>query len=164
MPKGNRGKSKVERLGHRNPVITNAKTHHRRLRRRCSGQLQRHPGGQHNAERLPLHRCSGALHHHPAPPGAVHREPRLLHIVTDNADSIIIFYFSTGHRAQLPRTTDAPEKDNHWRKRSRSTATSGNSSTASPVYEPHLPEVDQLGHPRCSTPPASEQPQGRRPR
>ena len=106
------------------------RTHHRRLIRRCSGQLQRHPGGQHDAERSPLHRSSGALHRHPAPPGAVHLKPRVLQYVTDNADSIIIHNLSTGHRAHLPHTTDAPEQDNHGRKRCRTTVISGNSSTA----------------------------------
>ena len=86
------------------------RTHHRLLRRRCSGQLQRHPGGQHGDVRLPLHRWSGALLRHPASPGDVHPEPRLLYYITDNADSIIILNLSTGHRVHLPHTPDAPRR------------------------------------------------------
>ena len=55
---------------------------------------------------------------------------------------------STKHRAQLPRTLDETEKDNHGRKRSRATATSGNSSrprlSTSPT-SPTLNNPDALG-------------------
>ena len=48
--------------------------------------------------------------------------------VPDNTTTTINSKLSTGHRAQLPHILDATEKDNHWRKRSRYTVTSGNSS------------------------------------
>ena len=50
--------------------------------------------------------------------------------VFDNTNTTIYPKLSTGHRSHLPHTTDAPEQDNHWRKSSRSTVTSGNSSMA----------------------------------
>ena len=60
----------------------------------------------------------------------------------DNTNTIINPKLSTGHRAQLPHTLDETEKDNHGRKRSRHTVTSGNSSRPRLSTSPTSPTLN----------------------
>ena len=110
------------------------RTHHRLLRRRCSGRLYRHPRWQHDDERPPLHHCSGALHRHPAHPGAVPCKLRRDMDVTDNAAHrpLNISNHSTGKRAPLPSASGAPWHGNYVRMWKR---------TLSPRETPARPSV-----------------------
>ena len=68
-------------------------------------------------------------------------DPALSDYVPDNTKTTVFLNLSTRPRAHLPHIPDATEKDNHGRKRSRSTVTSGNSSRPRLSTSPTSPKL-----------------------
>jgi len=154
----------VERRGNRNPILTHVKNSSPTPQTPLFGTTPRTPrraARRRSSSTTPLVGCSPPS---PRPTGCCssrNSPSSPMSSTTTTPPSTPSSAPDTEHDYPTPRThregqLREEEEPQHGHL--------GQLQQASPVHEPHLPDVEQLGHPRCLPTSASGQPHGRRPR